>query len=163
MSGALVDDLLRRGAAAADRYIEDKGVEKLDGLLDKLEKSLPTEEEGIADPRKAVTRGMALDAIHRVRRMEPQLVGLTRGALAVLVSYVASGRYSDASALYLRLKAPPEELVGAILATGDEAVAERDRREQVKKDLEATGKWVVEELGPVAARYLLPLLLVAPK
>ena len=156
---SLANDLLQRAAARGDRALEEKGEAGLEKLLTKLEGMLPTTEDGERDARLAVTRGMTLDAIHRLRTIKPQLVGLTRGALVVFTSYVASGRYAEAAALYLREKAPPEELVGAILQTGDDAVAEREQREQVKKDLEKTGRWIVEELGPVAARYLLPLLL----
>lgn len=158
---SLVDDLLRRGAGAADRALEKRGEEKLDDLVTKLEGLLPTAEEAANDARAATTRGMGLDGIHRLRKLEPQLVGLTRGALAVLVAYTASGKYSEAAGVYLRAKATPQELVGAVVQTADEAVAERDVREAVQKQLQEVGRYVVEEIGPVAARYLLPLLLQA--
>lgn len=157
---ALVDKLLAKGHDAADHALERHGAERYYDLLEALRKRLPTEADAVRDPHKQVMRNMGLDGLSRLERAAPQAVGLGRAALTVLMSYIASGDLDEAQRQYLRLQAPPQALVKAVLAAGGDAVAERQARETLEAEAKAAGKYLVEEIGPLAARYLLPMLLL---
>lgn len=151
-----VNDLIRRGALAADDLLEREGERGVGKLLDSLEDQLPAEGAG---GEASAFRGMALDGISRLRNRAPELVGLTRGSLTTIVTYAALGDEDKALAEWLRVKAPPRSLVEASLAASMDAIAERQARDEFLSQAKSAGKTLLRELGPVAARYLLPLLL----
>lgn len=156
---SLLDEWIKKGAEKADEALEREGEKGVGKLLDSLEDALPA--HGDPDVNKATIRGMSLDAIGRARKHAPALVGLSRRGLAVVVTFMAQGREADAIEAYVRERAQPQDLVAMSLAASDAAVAERQEREATLEALKQQGLSFLRELGPVAARYLLPLLLTA--
>lgn len=154
---SLLDEWIAKGAEKADDLIEREGEKGVGKLLDSLEGMLPDHAD--PDPHKATIRGMSLDAIGRVRKHGSSIVGLSRRGLAVVVTYAAQGREDEALAAYVRERATPLDLVALSLGASDAAVAERNEREATLEAIKDQGLTLLRELGPVAARYLLPMLL----
>lgn len=155
---SLLDDWLNQGHRAADKALSEHGEETVTDLLRKLTDEVPPPS---ADAHIATVRGFALEGIEKLRKNTPALVGMTRKGLTVVMAYLASA--DDASALkaYLRTKAGPNDLVAASLAASTATVEERDRRDATIEGWKALGLKLLQDIGPIAARYLLPLLLKA--
>lgn len=148
--------LLKAAESGAERITADK----VGDLIDKLAAKIPPPSD---DAWQSQIRGMSLDALGKLKNNAPALAGHTREGLAVVLSYAASGNEHEALQAWLRDAAGPADLVGAILTAADAAIADRKAREAALEAAKETGKAILRELGPLAARYLLPLLLQAAR
>lgn len=145
---ALLEKAVKEGA-------ERLTPEKVTELLERLEAKIPPPSD---DAWRASVRGLSIEALGKLKPMAPQLAGHTREGLFVFLSYAATADEDKAMEAWLRDAALPSDLVSALLDSADAAIAERQRRDAFIASVKETGKTLLRELGPLAARYLLPLL-----
>jgi hypothetical protein len=152
-----IRDLLEKSAASA---IERLTTERAEDLLAKMEARIPAPSD---DAWKSQIRGMSLDAIGKLKPHAAALAGHTREGLTLFLTYLANGEEHEALQVWLRDTATPIGIVGALLDAGDAAVADKRRRDAYVESAKELGKTLLRELGPLAARYLLPLLIQAAR
>lgn len=145
---SLYDDLVRRGAEAADKRLREHGPGWVGGALDQARGSV----DGLS-PELRETALAGLDALDTVR---PLLASAGVGWAVELVARVGAGRLTEDERRAIE-SAPFDARRGAVHAATDAAHADYLARAEAR----AAVLSALLAAGQAAAKALLPLLLAA--